>query len=110
PRASDDAAVPAPRHTFSDALARLFLGYAMPEGAAPIGAWLPIEAATGSEAELLGRLARFTDDLDGFARRLEESHTPRGWSELFADTLARFFDSGAAYADALAGVRDALDA
>ncbi|HEM7900887.1 TPA: exodeoxyribonuclease V subunit gamma, partial [Burkholderia cenocepacia] len=108
--ASDDAAVPAPRHTFSDALARLFLGYAMPEGAAPIGAWLPIEAATGSEAELLGRLARFTDDLDGFARRLAESHTPRGWSELFADTLARFFDSGAAYADALAGVRDALDA
>jgi len=110
PLASDDAAVPAPRHTFSDALARLFLGYAMPEGAAPIGAWLPIEAATGSEAELLGRLARFTDDLDGFARRLAESHTPRGWSELFADTLARFFDSGAAYADALAGVRDALDA
>ncbi|RQZ86728.1 exodeoxyribonuclease V subunit gamma [Burkholderia cepacia] len=110
PLASDDAAVPSPRHTFSDALARLFLGYAMPEGAAPVGAWLPIEAATGSEAELLGRLARFTDDLDGFARRLAESHTPHGWSELFADTLARFFDSGAAYADALAGVRDALDA
>lgn len=110
PLVSDDAAVPSPRHTFSDALARLFLGYAMPEGAAPVGAWLPIEAATGSEAELLGRLARFTDDLDGFARRLAESHTPQGWSELFADTLARFFDSGAAYADALAGVRDALDA
>ncbi|KVE74069.1 exodeoxyribonuclease V subunit gamma [Burkholderia vietnamiensis] len=110
PAASDDAAVPAPRHTFADALARLFLGYAMPEGAAPIGAWLPIEAATGSEAELLGRLARFTDDLDGFAQRLAGALTPRTWSELFADTLARFFDSGAAYADALAGVRDALDA
>ncbi|KVR85339.1 exodeoxyribonuclease V subunit gamma [Burkholderia vietnamiensis] len=110
PAASDDAAVPAPRHTFADALARLFLGYAMPEGAAPIGAWLPIEAATGSEAELLGRLARFTDDLDGFAQRLAGALTPRAWSELFADTLARFFDSGAAYADALAGVRDALDA
>ncbi|HDR9336299.1 TPA: exodeoxyribonuclease V subunit gamma, partial [Burkholderia multivorans] len=110
PVAHDDAAVPTPRHTFSDALARLFLGYAMPDGAAPVGAWLPIEAATGSEAELLGRLARFTDDLDGFARRLADAHTPRGWSELFADTLARFFDSGAAYADALAGVRDALDA
>jgi exodeoxyribonuclease V gamma subunit len=110
PAVSDDAAVPAPRHTFADALARLFLGYAMPEGAAPIGAWLPIEAATGSEAELLGRLARFTDDLDGFAQRLAGALTPRAWSELFADTLARFFDSGAAYADALAGVRDALDA
>ncbi|KVC80268.1 exodeoxyribonuclease V subunit gamma [Burkholderia ubonensis] len=110
PQASDDALVPSPRHTFSDALARLFLGYAMPDGAAPVGGWLPIEAATGSEAELLGRLARFTDDLDGFARRVSEPHAPRAWSELFADTLARFFDSGAAYADALAGVRDALDA
>ncbi len=110
PQASDDARVPSPRHTFSDALARLFLGYAMPDGAAPVGTWLPVEAATGSEAELLGRLARFTDDLDGFARRVSEPHTPREWSELFADTLARFFDSGAAYADALSGVRDALDA
>ncbi|KWE80487.1 exodeoxyribonuclease V subunit gamma [Burkholderia ubonensis] len=110
PQAGEDALVPSPRHTFSDALARLFLGYAMPDGAAPVGGWLPIEAATGSEAELLGRLARFTDDLDGFARRVSEPHAPRAWSELFADTLARFFDSGAAYADALAGVRDALDA
>ncbi|CAN0619696.1 RecBCD enzyme subunit RecC [Burkholderia multivorans] len=113
--AHDDAAwsdvdAPAPRHTFADALTRLFLGYAMPEGAAPIGAWLPIDGAEGGEAELLGRLARFTDDLDGFARRVAEPRTPHAWSELFADTLARFFDSGAAHADALAGVRDALDA
>lgn len=82
----------------------------MPDGAAPVESWLPVEGAEGSEAELLGRLARFTDDLDGFARRLADSHAPQGWSELFADTLARFFDSGPAYADALSGVRDALDA
>lgn len=110
PERSEAPDVPSPRHTFSDALGRLFLGYAMPGGAAPVGAWLPIEAAEGSEAELLGRLARFTDDLDGFARRLAEPHTPQAWSELFADTLARFFDSGAAHADVLAAVRDALDA
>ncbi|WP_179404788.1 exodeoxyribonuclease V subunit gamma [Burkholderia guangdongensis] len=107
---ADEDGVPAPRHTFADALTRLFLGYAMPDGAAPIGAWLPVDAAEGAEAELLGRLARFTDDLDGFVRRVARPRTPHAWSELFADTLARFFDSGAAYADALAGVRDALDA
>jgi exodeoxyribonuclease V gamma subunit len=109
-RASSGDDVPAPRHTFADALTRLFLGYAMPDGAAPIGAWLPVDAAEGGEAELLGRLARFTDDLDGFVTRVARPRTPQAWSELFADTLARFFDSGAAYADALAGVRDALDA
>ncbi|WP_323122168.1 exodeoxyribonuclease V subunit gamma [Burkholderia alba] len=107
---SGDDAVPVPRHTFADALTRLFLGYAMPDGAAPVDAWLPVEGAQGSQAELLGRLARFTDDLDGFARRLADSLTPQGWSDLFADALARFFDSGPVFADALAGVRDVLDA
>ncbi|MHA7424569.1 exodeoxyribonuclease V subunit gamma [Burkholderia pseudomallei] len=101
---------PAPRHTFADALTRLFLGYAMPDGAAPVSTWLPIAGAEGGEAELLGRLARFTDDLDGFARRIARDLTPQGWGDVFADALARFFDSGPAFADALSGVRDALDA
>ncbi|WP_414450048.1 exodeoxyribonuclease V subunit gamma [Burkholderia sp. 22PA0099] len=105
-----DPAVPVQRHTFADALARLFLGYAMPDGAAPVGAYLPIDGPEGGEAELLGRLARFTDDLDWFAGRIVAEATPGEWSEIFADALARFFDSGAAWSDALSGVRDALDA
>ncbi|KVE36657.1 exodeoxyribonuclease V subunit gamma [Burkholderia sp. TSV86] len=103
-------AAPARRHTFADALTRLFLGYAMPDGAAPVDAWLPIGGAQGSEAELLGRLARFTGDLDGFAQRIAGDLTPQGWSDVFADALARFFDSGPLFADALSGVRNALDA
>ncbi|WLE58596.1 exodeoxyribonuclease V subunit gamma [Burkholderia plantarii] len=110
PDAQRAPAVPAPRHTFADALARLFLGYAMPDGAAPVGAYLPVDGPEGGEAELLGRLARFTDDLDWFAGRIAADATPDAWSEIFADALARFFDSGPAYADALSGVRDALDA
>ncbi|MEX3581395.1 MAG: exodeoxyribonuclease V subunit gamma [Burkholderia sp.] len=105
-----DAAVPVRRHTFADALARLFLGYAMPDGAAPVGTYLPVDGPEGGEAELLGRLARFIDDLDWFASRIAGEETPEAWSEIFADALARFFDSGAAHADALSGVRDALDA
>ncbi|KHJ62607.1 exodeoxyribonuclease V subunit gamma, partial [Burkholderia glumae] len=112
-REPDGAAAPgvrASRHTFADALARLFLGYAMPDGAAPVGAYLPVDGPEGGEAELLGRLARFTDDLDWFAGRIAGEATPEAWSEIFADALARFFDSGAPYADALSDVRDALDA
>ncbi|WP_186125638.1 exodeoxyribonuclease V subunit gamma [Burkholderia gladioli] len=105
-----DDTVPVRRHTFADALARLFLGYAMPDGAAPVGAYLPVDGPEGGEAELLGRLARFTDDLDWFAGRIAGEQTPEAWGEIFADALARFFDSGAAHADALSGVRDALDA
>ncbi|KKJ01806.1 hypothetical protein XF14_36975, partial [Burkholderia gladioli] len=108
--AVDGDAVPVRRHTFADALARLFLGYAMPDGAAPVGAYLPVDGPEGGEAELLGRLARFTDDLDWFAGRIAGEETPEAWGEIFADALARFFDSGAAHADALSGVRDALDA
>ncbi|KAF1012281.1 MAG: exodeoxyribonuclease V subunit gamma [Burkholderia sp.] len=105
----DGATVPARRHTFSDALARLFLGYAMPDGAAPVGAYLPVGGPEGGEAELLGRLARFTDDLDWFVDRIAGEQTPEVWNEIFAEALARFFDSGRTHADALSGVRDALD-
>ncbi|WP_114811010.1 exodeoxyribonuclease V subunit gamma [Paraburkholderia kururiensis] len=102
--------VPVARHTFSDALTRLFLGYALPEGGEPVDAWLPVEGADGSEAELLGRLARFVDDIDAFARRCAEGNTPAGWSALLLDTLAQCFDSGVAFAPMLAGARDAIDA
>ncbi len=99
----------APRHTFKDALTRLFLGYAMPAGAAPVAAWLPVDGAEGSQAALLGRLARFVDDLDVFARALAKPRPAAAWSALLADALARFFDTGTAFADALAGVRETLD-
>lgn len=110
PETPADAAVPAARHTFADALTRLFLGYAMPDDGEPVDAWLPVPGALGADGELLGRLARFVDDLERFARRAREAATCEGWGALLADALTRFFDAGVAFADAIASVRDALDA
>jgi exodeoxyribonuclease V gamma subunit len=101
--------VPIARHTFADALTRLYLGYAMPDGGEPVDAWLPVEGADGSGAELLGRLSRFVDDIDSFAAHCAIERTPSEWSQLLLDTLAQCFDGGVEFADALAAVRDALD-
>ncbi|MFP3588840.1 exodeoxyribonuclease V subunit gamma, partial [Paraburkholderia sp. SIMBA_055] len=97
-------------HTFADALTRLFLGYAMPEGGQPVDAWLPVEGADGSDAELLGRLASFVDDVDAFARRCSDDMTPVEWTQLLLEVLGRCFDGGVDFADSLATVRDAVDA
>ncbi len=97
------------RHTFADALTRLFLGYAMPDDGEPVDAWLPVPGARGADAQLLGRLARFVDDLYGFVRRSREPMTCDDWSALLADVLARSFDPSPPFADALASVRDAVE-
>ncbi|PMS20465.1 exodeoxyribonuclease V subunit gamma [Trinickia dabaoshanensis] len=102
-------AVTGARHTFADALTRLFLGYAMPDDGEPVDAWLPVAGARGAEAQLLGRLGRFVDDLYGFVRRARETLTCDGWSALLADALARLFDASPPFADALANVREALE-
>lgn len=101
--------VPIARHTFSDALTRLYLGYAMPDGGEPVDAWLPVEGADGSDAELLGRLSRFVDDIDSFAARCAVERTPADWSQLLLETLGQCFDGGVEFADSLAAVRDATD-
>ncbi|MDE1184602.1 exodeoxyribonuclease V subunit gamma [Paraburkholderia sp.] len=104
-----EADVPVARHTFSDALTRLFLGYAMPDGGEPVDAWLPVEGADGSDAELLGRLGRFVDDIDGFSRAVAVDQKPGEWTQLLLETLALCFDPGVEFADSIADVRDALD-
>jgi exodeoxyribonuclease V gamma subunit len=100
--------VPVARHTFADALTRLYLGYAMPDGGEPVDAWLPVEGADGSDAELLGRLSRFVDDVESFAARCAVEQTPAEWSRLLLETLAQCFDGGVEFAATLAAVRDAL--
>ncbi|CAH2781703.1 MAG: Exodeoxyribonuclease V gamma chain (EC [uncultured Caballeronia sp.] len=101
--------VPAARHTFADALTRLYLGYALPAGGAPVAEWLPIEGANGSDAELLGRLTRFVDDIDAFAERIATPCTARAWGDVLLDALERFFDAGVAFTDATGDVRRAID-
>ncbi|MGC2963073.1 exodeoxyribonuclease V subunit gamma [Paraburkholderia graminis] len=101
--------VPVARHTFADALTRLYLGYAMPDGGEPVDAWLPVEGAGGSDAELLGRLSRFVDDVDSFASRCASEQTPAEWTQLLLETLAQCFDGGVQFAESLSAVRDAID-
>jgi len=110
PVPSDDAAVPPARHTFADALMRLFLGYAMPDDGEPVDAWLPVPGALGADGELLGRLARFVDELETFADNTRVANSCDAWAALLGDALTRFFDADVAFADTISGVRDALDA
>lgn len=108
--APTDSDIPPERHTFADALTRLFLGYAMPDGGEPVDAWLPVPGAAGAEAELLGRLARFVDDIEHFIARSREAGDCEAWTALIGQALQRFFDAGPAFSDSIAAVRDAVDA
>ncbi|WP_277185504.1 exodeoxyribonuclease V subunit gamma [Caballeronia sp. BR00000012568055] len=109
PEAGSDDDVPPARHTFADALTRLYLGYALPGGGAPVAEWLPVEGANGSEAELLGRLTRFVDDIDALAAQIAHPRTARAWGDVLLDALTRFFDAGVAFNDTIGDVRDAID-
>ncbi|KAG0188991.1 hypothetical protein DFQ28_004024 [Apophysomyces sp. BC1034] len=110
PAEQRDVDEPRARHTFSDALTRLFLGYAMPDDAPPVGDWLPVAVATGTDAQLLGRLAQFVDDLDSFTRACGTPHAAAQWRALLLGALEQFFDARGAHADSLSALRDALDA
>lgn len=110
PRERQDVDELRARHTFSDALTRLFLGYAMPDCASPVGDWLPVAAAAGADAQLLGRLGRFVDELDAFVRACGTPHTAPQWRTLLLKALEQFFDARGPHADSLSALRDALDA
>lgn len=110
PREQRDVDAPCARHTFADALTRLFLGYAMPDDALPVGDWLPVAASTGADAMLLGRLAQFVDELDAFALACATPHTVAQWRNVLLVALEQFFDARGPDADSLSGLRDALDA
>lgn len=110
PVTQTDSAVPLERHTLADALTRLYLGYAMPDGGEPVDAWLPVPGATGAQAELLGRLTRFVDDIEAFIARSREAGSCEAWTALLGQALQRFFDAGPAFSDSIAAVRDAVDA
>ncbi|KAF9396912.1 hypothetical protein CPC16_004245 [Podila verticillata] len=49
---SQDSLSAPERHTFADALMRLYLGYALPAGALPIEGYLPILSVSGAQASL----------------------------------------------------------
>ena len=69
--------LPVARHTLAAGLERLFLGYAMPDGAAGVFAdVLPSGRAEGSAALPLGALQSFADELRLLRRQLAQAHPP----------------------------------
>lgn len=107
--AGGDAPVPA-RHTLADALLRLYLGYAMPDGADPVDAYLPIAGAEGAQAELLGRVAMFADQVEQRVRSFGVPCQGAVWARRLRSALDAMFVADLPFHDDLTAVREAIDA
>jgi exodeoxyribonuclease V gamma subunit len=98
------------RHSLSDGLARLFLGYAMPERAGdPVDGRLPAGDAEGSAALALGAFQRFVDALAALRAQALAPRPPEDWIALLAGALADFVAAEGPELDDLREVHDAID-
>ena len=80
-----------PRHTLDDALQRLFLGHALPEGAdAPFEGLLGAGNAEGSRALALGAFWQFASALQALQRELQAARSPADWAATLAGLIERF--------------------
>jgi exodeoxyribonuclease V gamma subunit len=85
-----------PRGTLSDGLERLLLAHALPDDhPLPWQERLPALACEGSDAQLLGGLARFVEALGQLRLRLAAPLLPATWCALLEDTIERFLVSEA---------------
>ncbi|VAW85376.1 Exodeoxyribonuclease V gamma chain [hydrothermal vent metagenome] len=78
------------RFSWQFGLQRLMLGYALPPEEQIYQGYLPYIHIEGMEAQWLGKLQRFLDDLAALRKRLARSHTPAQWQGLINDILSRF--------------------
>jgi exodeoxyribonuclease V gamma subunit len=79
------------RHTLTDGMDRLFLGYALPSDVAePFDGVLPCGDAEGSSAVALGAFWRYTDALQHLHRSTGEAQTPHAWSALLLGAIDAF--------------------
>lgn len=74
-------------------LERLLLGYATGESQQAWQDILPVAAASGSSAELLGALSQWMDAIRVAQQLLSHSLTPALWGCYFEELLALFFDA-----------------
>jgi len=80
-----------PRHTLDDALQRLFLGHALPEGAdTPFEGLLGAGNAEGSRALVLGSFWSFASALQALQRELQAARSPAAWVATLAGLIERF--------------------
>jgi exodeoxyribonuclease V gamma subunit len=79
-------------NTWHMGLRRLLLGYAMPREADEL--WqgiMPLDAAEGGRAELLGGLLDFCERLFELEPELTQSRPVNAWRDLLLDLMQRFF-------------------
>ena len=81
------------RHSFSDGLDRLFLGYALPASAAvPLNERLPAGNPEGSEALALGSFREFVRQLEHLHDDLAQPKPPAGWRQTLLGVLGNFIE------------------
>ena len=82
---------PVRRHSFSDGLDRLFLGYALPAAAAaPLNGRLAAGNPEGSEALALGSFSEFVRRLTHLHDALRQQKTPGEWRQTLQDAIDSF--------------------
>ncbi|MEA4862488.1 MAG: exodeoxyribonuclease V subunit gamma [Victivallaceae bacterium] len=98
--------------SWSLALNRLLAGYALPENPAAQSdlAVIPLDAAEGTDAEILGRFAALLKAVFSLRARLAGRRTVSQWCEVFAAVAAEFFDPGSDGFDEFAALNGAIDA
>src|SRR5260364_507 len=99
-----------PCQPLKKALMRLYLGYALPEGAAPVAGVLPASAVVNPEVlEWLGRLSCLIDNLDNVAQLCAQAAPAAEWQTRLLGALEHFFPAHAQDAEAMIEVRAALN-
>jgi exodeoxyribonuclease V gamma subunit len=78
------------RHTWADAMARLFLDYAAPDAGEPYGGRLGAGGLAGADAPLLGALWSVLDALAALQRAAARPRSPEDWTTLLLGALAQF--------------------
>ncbi|MDH4052555.1 MAG: exodeoxyribonuclease V subunit gamma, partial [Rubrivivax sp.] len=97
------------RHTLAQAMARLFLGHALPASAAePFGDLLPCGDAEGSRAPPLGSLWQFARSLQTLQAALQTDHPPARWLELSLQACDDFLAADTDTLDDLRELQDSL--
>jgi exodeoxyribonuclease V gamma subunit len=104
--------IPGPhRHTLSDGLERLFLGYALPDGTdeALFGTLLPAGDAEGSEALALGAFWRFIEELQRFHATVSTPQTIQVWARCLTEAIANFMAASPPEIEDLNDLQVAID-
>lgn len=102
--------LPAARHTLADGMERLFLGYALPDGAdGVLGEVLPAGRAEGSAVLPLGALQAFADHLRTLRRQLAQARPPGPWRTLLHELVEHFIDAPGREAEDVVELHGAID-